>query len=342
MEKLKKLLKNNIQISILMILLFSLSTVTIGNTQAADLEIEVSTTLLIPEINNNIILTLYNNFEPIYELCVSSSFPTSTQDSSFPTIIGTHSCTFDKLSEGDSVEVPITIFVPEDAAGNAYSLDIVLTYKRLGYLSSFTETYTIGFNVQEKEEWIDLILYDFEVDPDPAQPGASITFSANILNKGNIPSMYTNVSLIKNDILILLPESYSYLGQIDPNSPATFDLEASVKAQTREGRYIVEILVSFEDEDTVPFTVTRQISFNVLELKEERAPPGPLESILGPIRNLLFPQQPQGSPTQPPQGLPILSFIPLIILMVIIIGVVMLVRRRRSRKNEFEEAFEES
>lgn len=337
MEKLKKLLKNEIQISIVLLVLLSFSsTITIGNTQITNLEIEVSTTLLFAESNNNITLTVYNDFEPIYELCVSYSFSSSDQDTS-PNIIGADSCKFDKITEGDSVEFPIIIFVPEEAAGNSYTLDIVLTYKRLGYISSITEGYAIGFNVQEKEEWIELVFYEL-VEPDPARPGASIFFSANILNKGNIPAMYANISLLENDMLINQLESSTYLGQIDPNSPAAFDLEASVKPGSKQGSYTAEIRVSYEDEDNVPYTVTHQIRFSVIELEEERAPQGPLESILGPIRNIFFQSS---SPGSNHGASPILSVIPLFILVVVIISIIVFVRRRRSKKNEFEEAIEE-
>lgn len=319
----------------MLVSLLYFSFISIGNAQITYLEIEVSTTSLTADQNNMVTITVYNNFEPIYELCVSISFPTSSQDSASPTIIGESSCKFDKLAEGDSREFPVIIFVPEEGEGNAYTLNIDLTYKRLGYISSITEYHTVGFYVHEEEATIDLIFYEVDVEPDPAHPGASISFTANLLNKGNSPAMYTNISLVENDVLLLPLESYSYLGQVDPNSPASFDLEASIKTKTKEGRYVAEILVNYEDEDNVPYTVSSQIPFTVVELEEEVSQ-GPLDNLLGPIGNLLFPSSLGSSQSGLFQGL-----IPILIIVVIIMGVVVLVRRRRSKKNEFEEAFEE-
>lgn len=273
-------------------------------------------------------------------------FTTSTQGSSTPSIIGVHSWTFDKVAVGDSVEIPVTIFAPKDTAGNAYSANVALTYKRLGYSSSITESETIGFYVQEEKEWIELVFYEVGVDPDPAQPGASITFSANILNKGNIPAMYTNISLLESDELFLQPESYTYLGQIDPNSPTSFDSEATVKPGVNTGIYTAQIRISYEDEDHVPYTITKEISFKITTVEENRAPPqGTLEKILGPLINIFFPSSstPSGQPSSVPSRSSSLTLgvIPIVILIIVIAAIVIFIRRRRSKRNEFQEALEE-
>ncbi len=345
--KLKKLLRSSkTQIgAIALMILFSFSSlITIGNAQIYYLEIKVSTTRLTADSINNVTLTVINDFETIYDLYVGISFPESSQDTSSPNIIGIPSWKFGKVVKGNAIRLSTAIFVPEDAAGNVYTANIDLTYKRLGYTSSTTETHTVGFYAQG---WIDIVFYELEADPNPVEPGKPISFSANILNKGNIPARFTNVSLVESDILILQAESYSYLGEMDPNSPAPVSLDALVKAKTKEGNYAVEMVVSYEDNNRTLQTVSRQIQFNVVEIREEAPPQGPLEGILGTFRRILSlgaPQQPSMQPSESagvPRSFPMFLLLPIIIVLIVIIGVVVYVRRRRSKKDEFEDEFEE-
>ena len=348
-----------IGIVIFLILFQSLNISAIANAQTFNLEVEVSTNFLLSESLNDIIVMIYNDFEPIFELVVSMSFSESTQDSSSLNIIGTHSWKFDKVLKGGSVEIPLIVFVPEGTEGKAYTANIDLTYKRLGYVSEITENHSIGFYIPEEEEYIDLVLYEVEVDPVAPQPGVSITFSASTLNKGNIPAMYVNVSLIENSVLTLQSESYSYLGQIDPNSPTAFSLDALINPRAREGSYSAEINIKYEDEENRSYTIHKQIPFNIVMLREERTTQGPLGGIFDPILNIIYPSSstrpvgppatggyPGRSPTASTgtfqNSYPILAYLPIIIVILVIIGVIALVRRRSSSKKQlFEDALEE-
>ncbi|WP_455276246.1 hypothetical protein [[Eubacterium] cellulosolvens] len=329
-------------IALIVIVEFS-SIFAIGNSDMNYLEIEVSTTYLEAGSNNNVTFIVFNDFEQIYDLQVIISFTESTQDSSSPNIIGIPSWKFEKVAIGDRVELSTVIFVPEDAASKVYTADIELTYKRLGYTSSSTETHTVGFYAQGK---IDMIFYEKEIDPNPVKPGESISFSANILNKGTIPAMYTNASLAENDVLMLPIDSYSYLGQVDPNSPAPISLDALVKSKSEEGYYTAEMMVTYEDDNKTLHTINQQFMFEIIESEKEVTPQGPLGGILRAFEGILFPQQPRSMPSQssqntlqgPPTPLPI---IPVFIVLIVIIGIVIFVRRRRSKKYEFEDESEE-
>ena len=348
-----------IGIVIFLILFQSLNISALANAQTFNLEVEVSTTFLTSESLNDIIIVIYNNFEPIFELVVSMSFSTSTQDSNSPNIIGAHSWKFDKVLTGQSVEIPVIVFVPEGTEGKAFTANIDLSYKRLGYVSEITESHSIGLYIPEEEEYIDIVLYELEVDPNPSQPGTSMTFSASILNKGNIPAMYVNVSLKENSVLILQMESYSYLGQIEPNSPTAFSLDALVNPRAIEGSYSAEIIISYEDEDNRSYTISEQIPYSVTVLREERTTQGPFGGIFDPILNIFYsptqtrpggppgtggyPGRPTTSSAGPFQSSsPILAYMPIIIVILVIISVIVLVRRRRSSKKQvFEDAMEE-
>jgi len=347
-----------IGIVIFLILFQSLNISTIANAQTFNLEVEVSTNFLLSESLNDIIVMIYNDFEPIFELVVSMSFSESTQDTS-PNIIGAHSWKFDKVLRGRLVEIPVVVFVPDGTEGKAYTANIDLTYKRLGYVSEITESHSIGFYIPEEEEYIDLVLYELEVDPVSPQPGVTMTFSASILNKGNIPAMYVNVSLVENSVLTLQSESFSYLGQIDSNSPTSFSLDALVNSRAREGSYSAEISINYEDEDNKSYTILEQIPFSVVVVGEERTTQGPLGGIFDPILNIFYspsrtrPVGPSGTGGYPggtstssttgsfQRSSPILAYIPIIIVIFVIISVIVLVRRRRSKKKDFEDALEE-
>lgn len=330
-------------LTVLIVITTFSSIVTIGNADINYLEIEVSTTSLEAGSNNNVTFSIFNDFEPIYDLYVGISFPESTQDSYSPNIIGIPNWKFDKVAEGNRVELSTVIFVPEDAASNVYTADIELTYKRLGYTSSSTETHAAGFYVQGK---IDIIFYEKEVDPNTIKPGESISFSANIVNKGTIPAMYTNASLAENDVLILPVDSYSYLGQVDPNSPAPISLDALVRFNSEEGYYTAEMIVSYEGDNRTLHTITQQFMFKVIESEKEVAPQGPLGGILRVFESILFPQQSRSMPPQSSQGsfqraTPSLPIIPVFIVLVVIVSIVIFVLRRRSKKYGFEDESEE-
>lgn len=291
-----------------------------GYCQIAHLDVEPSETSLKAGFNNNVTITIYNGFEPIYELDIAISFPTSMQVPSSPTVLGVNHWKFDKVNKGDQVKLPIVIFVPDDAAGNAYTASLILTYKRLGYISPYTETHTIGFYAKG---WIDMTIYDLTVDPSPSRPGEPVSFTASLLNRGNIPAMFTNVTLVGDEILIYRPESFSYLGQVDPNSPAPFTLEAMIKPDVEDGNYTVAIYVSYEDEEHIPYRVVKEVSFEVIKPIEEepRSSQIPILGYLEQARNYL----PQGN----------MLFIIVVMVLAAVIGGVAAAKRRKPEEEEF-------
>jgi hypothetical protein len=236
--------------------------------QIVNLKVEASSTLLKAGFNNNITLTIHNDFENIYDLNVAISFPASLQMFNAPTVIGLNHWKFDKVAKGSQIDIQVVIFAPDSAAGNAYTANLALTYKRLGYISSYTEIHTLGFYVKG---WIEIIIYDLTIDPNPAYPGSAISFTASILNKGNIPAAFTNVSLLKNDALLLTSGSFSYLGEIDSSSSTPFTLEAIVNPEAREGNYTAIISVSYEDKEHVPHIINYQIQFNIIKFSEAQS-----------------------------------------------------------------------
>ncbi|MEM2123435.1 MAG: hypothetical protein QXE79_07360 [Candidatus Bathyarchaeia archaeon] len=289
-----------------------------GYGQIAHLKVESSETTLKAGFDNNVTITVYNDFEPIYELDVTISFPASMQLLSSPQILGLNHWKFNKLNKGDQVKLSITIFAPDEAAGNAYTASLILIYKRLGYISPYTETHALGFYAKG---WIQMTIYDLSVDPSPSHPGEPVSFTASLLNRGNIPAMFTNVTLIGDGALIHKPESFSYLGQVDPNSPAPFTLEALVRPGLEEGNYTAAITVSYEDKEHIVHQVVEKVPFQVVKPVEEKPQPPriPVLGYLEQVKSYL----PQDN-----------MLIIIAVVLIVILGGVAAARRRRPREEE--------
>ena len=289
-----------------------------GHGQIAHLKVESSETSLKAGFDNNITITVSNDFEPIYELDVTISIPASMQTLSSPKVIGLNHWKFNKLNKGDQVKLSITIFVPDEAAGNAYTASLILTYKRLGYISPYTETHALGFYAKG---WIKMTIYDVSVDPNPSHPGEPVSFTASLLNRGNIPAMFTNVTLMEDDALIRRPESFSYIGQMDPNSPAPFTLEALVRPGLEEGNYTAAIMVSYEDKEHVIHQIVERVPFQVVKPVEEKPQPSriPMLGYLERVKGYL----PQDN-----------MLIIIAVVLIVILGGVVAARHRRPREEE--------
>jgi hypothetical protein len=270
--------------------------------QGTELQVTASSTNLRGGYNTSVSITIINNFESIYDVDVSVSF-TSTATAASPTVAGISNWKLDKIDFGQNVTVKPLIFASADLAGNVYSASIAVSYKRLGYISPYTETHTIGFYVQGE---VNMIAYDFTVDPDPVPAGSTVTIGASLLNKGNVAAMFTNVTLISSPILTLKPESHSYVGDVDPNSLSPFTIEATVRLDTQPGTYTVKLKVEFEDKESIIHTFERDVTVNVVEAQKQE-PSGFSTSMIA-ILQILVP-----------------------VTLAIVVIVVLIVRRRRTR-----------
>jgi len=251
--------------------------------QITHLNVEAAPLKLNAGHNTTVTLTVINDFEPIYDLDVNMQFA-ANQLAPSPVILGLSHWKFSKVEKGSNVSFQVIVYVSDDAAGNGFSASLMLLYKRLGYISPYTETHAIGFYAKG---FIDTIVYDFSTDPDPALIGEDVAISASILNKGNIPAMFTNASLASNPAIILMPESYSYLGQVDPNSPAPFTVETKVKSDLNPGDYVLKLIISYQDDELISHTIERQLTLTVTEFVTY-TPPTTTERVMGIVQRWLL------------------------------------------------------
>lgn len=212
---------------------------------------------------------------------------------------------------GDMIRANLTIFAPSSAAGSTLQGNIVAVYKVIGETIPSTETHMISFLVRG---WIDIKVYEITVSPDPALPGSETTISGNILNRGVIPAMYTNVSISPDWPLMKDFIKPTYVGQVDPNAPAPFSVTAVIDPKATEGSYQATILVLYRDDLQMDQAVEIPIRFSVVaELpKTQTAQPGIVEQLMS--GQLLMSSQ---------------FLFPAVVVLIIIIVIGIYLRRRR-------------
>jgi hypothetical protein len=306
------------RLSWILLLVLSLTILTSGfsgkiEAQITNLNVSVYPTTLKAGFNTSVVITIINSFEPIYDMDITVSFPQSQVTSISPVIIGTSNMKFEKLNQGDNVTLNQLVFVPEEAAGSGYQANIMITYKRLGYISPYSELHTVGFYVKGK---IIMVMYDLFVEPEAITTGSTLTLTGNILNKGNIPALYTNASLLPHSILLMKPESYSYLGEIEPDSPLPFTLEATVSPIAEQGRYEIMMHLDYEDKEGQVYRMEETIPFNIVVLEEKQTETS-IERIMRIIEDELI------------------YFIIIIIMLIVILALA--VKVRRSSRSEFQD-----
>lgn len=206
--------------------------------------------------NNTVKIELTNNGENVYDLDVALTLPPPL------TLSGDNHWRAPSVKKNGSLTIQILIYAPASAIGNTFTASVVLTYKELGYVYYTSEMHSIGFVVHG---WIKMVAYGVTVSPEKAELGMDVTISANLLNQGNVAAMYTNVTLLPAESLILRGESTSYVGQVDPNSPAPFSLTASVDPNAKNGTCAVRIAVFYQDDRHLVHSFTVDAQFEVVQ-----------------------------------------------------------------------------
>ena len=256
------------EILLLVVLIFALSTLSPSfavppvYAAPAHIKVEVSDHTLTAGVNNTITIRLTSIDLDIRELRATLDFSLTPL-----VLLGDNHWKFTYLDEGESVEFDVVIYAPESAIGFTCSATLELTFGTPGLQPS--EIHTINFIVYG---WIDMVIYDVEVDPNPVAAGSPVTISANILNRGNVAAMYTNVSIVPSDTLVLTGESIAYIGQVDPNAPVPFFVSAIVRSDVDEGVYPVVIQVVYQDDRKIFHSITRTVQIQVTHVEEKTQP----------------------------------------------------------------------
>jgi hypothetical protein len=250
--------------------------------------VDPSVTHLTADRTNTLTFTLTNDGDTrLYALDAAVQLPAApttpvTPTASSPLILyGEDQWRVELLSPGNTTELPVTLFVPLSAQGTTATVTVTADY-RDDYGESHSDTFNLGFTITG---WIDLLVYERTTIPTPVQPGADLTLTATVLNRGNTAARYANATLLVHPVLIHLTESTSYIGEVDADSPTPFTVIARVRADTADGVYPITLTLSYRDDHHHDHTLNVTIPVTV-EFQE--APTVPPPSLLDALLELLW------------------------------------------------------
>lgn len=175
---------------------------------------------------------------------------------------GNSSWTFEDVQPNQTLTVNVTIYVPFAVYGNTLVPTLTVSYED-EFGNTYTDTYSAGLIVRGL---VRMTVYDFYINPVPVEPGQKVEFGATILNKGNVGAYFTNVTILPSDVLQLTPESSSYIGDVDANSPVPFTLFAIVKTTATNGTYPIIVSIYYEDDQFEGHTLNVTFLLTVAKL----------------------------------------------------------------------------
>jgi len=246
---------------------------------SANLAITSSTNVFLASTNSTLLLEITNVGSYLKELDIALTIPAPL------VLFEDNHWIRSSFARGDTIRANVTVFAPSSAAGATVQGSVAAVYKVVGETTASTETHAISFLVRG---WIDIKVYEVTVDPDPVLPGSEITISGNLLNRGVIPAMYANVTLV-SDRPFLDSVKPSYVGEVDPNAPAPFTVTAIVDSDATAGGHRASILVYYRDDLQVDHAIAVPVSFTVVsELPNiETAKTGIIDQLLSNPTGLL-------------------------------------------------------
>ncbi len=220
-----------------------------------DVKIVISSNELVGGLDNQLNITITNN---LWKGTVQITMDVPAQA---PLVIyGNNSWIFRSVEPNDSITITPVIFVPETSIGATYTITLAVSYND-EYGRSRTDTHEIGLIIRG---FIRLIVYDVKIIPQPASRASTITITATVLNRGNIPAKNLNITIQPNDVLTLSSMSRYYIDWVEPNSPEPVSVRAHVKSDVESGTYRVTVKITYVDDAyreqrmsiTLPLTIT--------------------------------------------------------------------------------------
>jgi len=220
----------------------------------SELSIQTSSNTLRAGSNNTVTMEVVGIGKLLSNLDVSLSLPQPL------VLFGDNHWRRSSFGPGQTIRVELMIFAPASAAGNSYQATVTAVYKEAGETTYSQESHTIGFLVRG---WIDIVIYDLTVTPDPVGPGSTLTVSGSLLNRGVTAAMFTNITIEPQSPLIVTLQGVSYLGQLDPNAPAPFSVAADVDPAAADGTYNIKLGVYYQDDLHMDQRAEATLSFKV-------------------------------------------------------------------------------
>jgi len=229
--------------------------VQVGHASSSNLSVASSGTVLVASRNNTVTIEITNVGKYLKDFDVALTIPAPL------VLFGDNHWILSSFSPGESIHADLTVFAASSAAGSTPQGSVVALYKAAGETTLTTENHAVSFLVRG---WIEIAVYEITVDPDPVLPGQEVTISGNILNRGVVSAMYTNVTIDAGETFAQGSVQPTYVGQVDPNAPAPFSVTAIVDSTAPEGIHEATISVYYVDDLQFNHVVRTPITFAVV------------------------------------------------------------------------------
>ena len=203
------------------------------------LTVTITGQILTAGFDNNVTVSVLNNFSTIYDVDVALAIPSTLN------MYGDNHRHYSSMELGQSITISFQVYAPIAVIGNSYQGSITVTYQQLGDISYTQEVHAVSFAVKG---WINLIVYGVQFTPAIVTPGGNTTLSGNLLNSGNLAAFNANVT-VESEALVPSAQSSVYLGEIDPNIPRPFSILAVFKGNVAPGNYTVLVKASAIDSN---------------------------------------------------------------------------------------------
>ncbi|MDH5460755.1 MAG: hypothetical protein OEZ29_00260 [Candidatus Bathyarchaeota archaeon] len=150
------------------------------------------------------------------------------------------------LSSNQTARVIYNLRISGDVDASLYDLQLVISYYDVDdQPDSLSEA--ISISVQSK---IEFRLLDIQPSSITAEPGEMVTVEADLLLLGTETVDFVEVRIVENRSIgpfISVPESYEYIGRVDPDSPVLFTIQFMVDPNATSGDYTVQMRVDCWD-----------------------------------------------------------------------------------------------
>jgi len=151
------------------------------------------------------------------------------------------------LGSNQTAAVIYNLQVSGDAEAISYPLQLNVSYYDVyGQLNSISETVSVGVT-----SIINFRLLNVQPSSLTAEPGEIVTVEADLLLIGTETVDFVQIEIVENRSInpfVSIPESYEYIGRVDPDSPVPFDVEFMVDPNASPGDYRLQMGVSCWDE----------------------------------------------------------------------------------------------
>ena len=230
------------------------NTWTININRRVDTDVTLSTQYLFAGKINDLTLNITNN---VWYGTVTVTITAPQQIA----ILNDTTYTFENMTKGDVITINFKVYVPEGLIGQTGALSVTITYRDKNG-NNYNENYNIALAVRGI---ITMKIYDITITPTPVKPGDRVSISGTLLNTGNVLAKFTNITLLTLDVVVPELEVYTYIGDVDANSPTPFTFNVYVKANVTPGLYSLKFLVQYYDDLYEPHSFTFSVRLYIVE-----------------------------------------------------------------------------